>query len=166
MTVCLSAIVHVRGRPPPPCSSVHVSQQLCPHVHACSHFFHSAPVHNSMQKICCDLFSFSCLRSSAHAHMGQWSMALQDANACINIRPKWSRGHACRGAALEGLGRIEEALTAFQTAKEQDPSNHGVSLCLHGCLCVSACVRVCLHPDPNRIFCMHFSLWLCAPVWS
>mgnify|MGYP002639952945 CR=1 FL=1 len=62
-------------------------------------------------------------RSSAHAHLEQWQAALDDADSCRAVRPDWYRAHACRGAALEGLGRSGEALEAFQTALRMDPGN-------------------------------------------
>lgn len=54
---------------------------------------------------------------------GQWDLALDDADKCVKLRPTWPRGHACRGAALEGMGRLEEALAAFEAAQRISPSN-------------------------------------------
>ena len=62
-------------------------------------------------------------RSSAYAHLGQWNLALDDADACVELRPSWPRGHACRGAALEGMDKLKEALAAFQMAQQLSPSN-------------------------------------------
>ena len=67
-------------------------------------------------------------RSSAFAHVGNWLGSLEDANNCIAIRPTWPRGHACKGAALEGLARHEDALTAFEAAFELDPMSEELSL--------------------------------------
>ena len=50
-------------------------------------------------------------------------MALDDANACTQLRPTWPRGHACRGAAWEGMEKLPEALAAFKRAQELSPSN-------------------------------------------
>jgi len=62
-------------------------------------------------------------RSSAFAHIGDWVRSLEDAEACIAIRPNWPRGYACKGAALEGLARHADALVAFEAALELDPSS-------------------------------------------
>jgi len=43
-------------------------------------------------------------RSAAYAHLEQWRQALDDAEMCLRVRPDWGRSHACRGAALEGIG--------------------------------------------------------------
>ena len=37
-----------------------------------------------------------------------------------SVRPDWSRSHACHGAALEGIGRPQDALEAFQKAAKVD----------------------------------------------
>ena len=62
-------------------------------------------------------------RSSAYAHLERWEDAIEDANECVHLRPDWSRSHACRGAALEGLGRTAEAVLSFQAAAKLDPDN-------------------------------------------
>ena len=66
-------------------------------------------------------------RSSALAHLGRWESALEDSLACLRERPTWSRSHACHGAALEGLGRVVQALDAFETAERLDPDNSELS---------------------------------------
>lgn len=54
---------------------------------------------------------------------GQWGLALNDAESCIQLRPTWPRGHACRGAAFEGMDKLTEALESFKTAQKLSPSN-------------------------------------------
>ena len=54
---------------------------------------------------------------------GQWGLSLEDADSCVKLRPTWPRGHACRGAALEGMNRLQEALEAFTSAQDLSPSN-------------------------------------------
>jgi len=41
----------------------------------------------------------------------------------VQLRPAWPRGHACRGAALEGMERLPEALEAFKAAQQLSPAN-------------------------------------------
>jgi len=49
-------------------------------------------------------------RSVALARMKRWEESLEDANECVQINPTWPRGAECQGTALEGLGRLQEAL--------------------------------------------------------
>jgi len=62
-------------------------------------------------------------RSVALARLLRWEESLQDANVCVRINPNWPRGPECQGTALEGLGRLHEALAAFETARTLDPEN-------------------------------------------
>ena len=68
-------------------------------------------------------------RSVALARMKRWEESLEDANECVKINPTWARGAECQGTALEGLGRLQEALVAFGTALGLEPDNE-VRLCL------------------------------------
>ena len=60
---------------------------------------------------------------------GQWALALQDADTCVALRPNWPRGYACRGAALEGMGKTLEALEAFKHAQKLSASNPELVRC-------------------------------------
>jgi hypothetical protein len=60
--------------------------------------------------------------------MKRWEESLEDANECVKINPTWPRGAECQGTALEGLGRLQEALAAFGTALRLEPGNE-VRLC-------------------------------------
>ena len=60
---------------------------------------------------------------------GQWALALQDADTCVALRPTWPRGYACRGAALEGMGKTLEALDAFKHAQKLSASNPELVRC-------------------------------------
>lgn len=62
-------------------------------------------------------------RSVALARLLRWEESLQDANDCVSMNPTWSRGPECQGTALEGLGRLHEALAAFEAALDLDPQN-------------------------------------------
>ena len=52
----------------------------------------------------------------AQGRMNRWNEALFDACACERLRPQWQRTHECKGAALEALGRFDEALAEFRKA--------------------------------------------------
>ena len=53
-------------------------------------------------------------RSACHAILGNAEAALKDAEVCVDLHPDWPRGHARCGVALLKLGRLEEALQAYQ----------------------------------------------------
>lgn len=42
-------------------------------------------------------------RSAAHAAIQQWREALEDAQACTRLKPRWGKGWSRRGAAQSGL---------------------------------------------------------------
>lgn len=45
-----------------------------------------------------------------------FSSALSDAEAAVKLAPTWAKGHVRRGEALQGLGRVDEAVKAFEEA--------------------------------------------------
>lgn len=75
-------------------------------------------------------------RSGVCCSMLRWEEALQDAEDCIRIRKSWSRSFTCQAAALEGLGRKEEAECSRRLASaladlKQDPKNEvGCMTCM------------------------------------
>ena len=75
-------------------------------------------------------------RSVVLARMKRWEESLEDANECVKINPTWPRGAECQGTALEGLGRLQEALAAFGTALGLEPGNE-VRLCLRSAALLS-----------------------------
>jgi tetratricopeptide (TPR) repeat protein len=62
-------------------------------------------------------------RSAAYARLGEWVKALEDADACVLHNAGWARGHARRGAALEGMGRLDDAIAAHETVLTLDAGN-------------------------------------------
>ena len=58
--------------------------------------------------------------------MNRWNDALSDACACERLRPQWQRTHECKGAALEALGRFDEALAEFRKALARDPGSESL----------------------------------------
>lgn len=56
--------------------------------------------------------AFSILRSTSP----DYEAALADAETAVRIAPNWAKGHVRRGEALEGLGRKDEAVKAYEEA--------------------------------------------------
>lgn len=61
-------------------------------------------------------------RAASYSALGQHEKALADSDLCISCRPDWLKGHYRKGVALEALGRIDEAVKAFQDAQKQESS--------------------------------------------
>ncbi|KAJ3836336.1 activator of Hsp70 and Hsp90 chaperone [Lentinula raphanica] len=61
-------------------------------------------------------------RSAAHAGKKEWAAALKDAEKCIEINPKWSKGYARKGAALHGSKSFDEAIAAYEAGLEIEDS--------------------------------------------
>jgi len=53
-------------------------------------------------------------RSAAYAGKKDWSLALKDADKCIEVNPTWSKGYARKGAALHGAKSFDEAIAAYE----------------------------------------------------
>ncbi|KAG8930890.1 Hsp90 cochaperone [Tulasnella sp. 417] len=63
-------------------------------------------------------------RSAAKAGLKDWAGALQDAEECVKINPKWAKGYARKGAALHGSRRYDDAIAAYEAgiAIEDSPA--------------------------------------------
>ena len=62
-------------------------------------------------------------RSAAHARLGEWAKALADADQCVQVNATWPRGYSRRAAALEGLGRLDDAIAMHEKVLSFDAGN-------------------------------------------
>lgn len=69
-----------------------------------------------------DRKDFVCManRSAAYLKMGKAQEALDDAEKCIRLKPKYAKGHARKGGALHALKRYNDEVNAYK---------HGLSFC-------------------------------------
>ncbi|PRW57250.1 serine threonine- phosphatase 5 [Chlorella sorokiniana] len=59
-------------------------------------------------------------RSAALLQLSKTGKALADAEECIRLRPDWDKGYFRKAAALEALGRMEEALQCYRSSLERN----------------------------------------------
>ena len=57
-------------------------------------------------------------RGMAHYNLGKYDMALKDGESCLKIDPSWVKGYKCKGLALAGLGRRNDAVDAFLSGQK------------------------------------------------
>ncbi|TVU42677.1 hypothetical protein EJB05_09097, partial [Eragrostis curvula] len=69
-------------------------------------------------------------KSFCYLKMGQAQDAFRDANDCIRLRPKWTKGYYRKGAILMSLKEYKEACDAFMAGVVQDPKNEEMAQAL------------------------------------
>lgn len=62
-------------------------------------------------------------RSACYASLNNYQKALEDAEQTINLKKDWPKGYSRKGAALFGLGRLDEAVDAYNEGLKLDPNN-------------------------------------------
>lgn len=93
-------------------------------------------------------------RSASYASLKQYEKALEDADLCIALAPEWPKAFSRKGAALHGLGRLDEAKEVYQEGLKHDPEN---ALLKEGLRSVESSSRGSANPgksmfgDPNMM---------------
>ena len=54
----------------------------------------------------------------------EFTAALADADAMVKLAPRAARSHQARGEALRGLGRKDDAITAYRLSLTLQPADH------------------------------------------
>merc|ERR1712060_839056 len=62
-------------------------------------------------------------RSATYAKLMKFQLALDDALEAERINPRWSKIYFRKGHAYRGLKQFENAVRAYETGKDLDPSN-------------------------------------------
>ena len=52
-------------------------------------------------------------RGMSYYNLGQHDSALEDGEECLNLDPFWAKGYKCKGLALEGMGKPNDAIETF-----------------------------------------------------
>lgn len=61
-------------------------------------------------------------RAMCYAAMKKWDKSLRDAETSLKYKKDWEKGHYRRGMALQNLGRLQEAVAAFQECVKLAPA--------------------------------------------
>ena len=62
-------------------------------------------------------------RSAVHGRVGEWVKALADTDECVYHNPTWTRGYSRRSSTLEGLGKLDETIAAYEKVLDIDTNN-------------------------------------------
>jgi hypothetical protein len=57
-------------------------------------------------------------RSACYCGLYQYELALRDASKCIDLDEKWPKGYHRKGAALQGLNKLDEAIATYEKGLE------------------------------------------------
>ena len=62
-------------------------------------------------------------RSAMHLNLTEFDQALADADKAISLKVDYAKAYLRKGKALEGLNKVEEALSAYKLGLEKDSAN-------------------------------------------
>jgi tetratricopeptide (TPR) repeat protein len=80
-----------------------------------------------------DLIIYHSNRCACYLQLNRLQDALDDANACISINPRWMKGYQRLGRCYERLQRYPEAIAAYEQALELEPRNHDIREAINFC---------------------------------
>jgi len=60
-------------------------------------------------------------RSACYCGLKRYRDALDDASKCIDMKNDWGKGYGRKGAALHGMGRLDEAVAAYEKGLQVEP---------------------------------------------
>jgi translocation protein SEC72 len=69
-------------------------------------------------------------RSTASFLLGDFVNSLADAEACVELKKQWSKGHYRKAKALQAFGKLEEAKKAVEMGLTCDPNDNECNLLL------------------------------------
>lgn len=72
-------------------------------------------------------------RSACYSSNQEYEKALVDADKCVGLKSDFAKGYGRKGAALQGLGKIHEAIQAFEDGLKVDPVNAALKKGLEEC---------------------------------
>lgn len=65
-------------------------------------------------------------RSAAYLKKGDATNALVDAESCVGVNPEFAKGYSRKGAALHGLGRLNDSIKAYEEGLAKFPNDAGL----------------------------------------
>jgi translocation protein SEC72 len=71
-----------------------------------------------------------CNRSAARFALNDFPESLADAEAVVELKKPWPKGHFRKCKALQAMGRLEEAKTAIEMGLMYDPNDNECNLVL------------------------------------
>lgn len=71
-----------------------------------------------------------CNRSAAQFALGNYPESLADAEAVVELKKPWPKGHFRKCKALQAMGRLEEAQRAIELGLMYDPNDNECNLVL------------------------------------
>ena len=75
---------------------------------------------------------FPSNRSAAHLSSGNKEAALADGSLCVELKPDWPKSYSRKGAALHALGRLEEAVSTYESGLQACPGDATLTAALQG----------------------------------
>lgn len=62
-------------------------------------------------------------RAASFTGLAKYQEAVADGDNCIRVRPNWLKGYFRKGAALEAMNKLDDALKAYDDSLKTEPNN-------------------------------------------